>query len=151
MSAKVRFDLEQNEDGFPPISVELLNARLVRDNVFQIQNAPFFAEDISYNDEVIASPTTVPGQYKFEAVVHESDFSSISIILLDASADEFLMDVLRGKDCVIEYGEFGPYRVLAVAIPTETAFKEVAAQLQSLEDRGSISYAELSRIRGRDE
>ena len=141
---KVVFHLEQDEDGYPPIAVEMLNARTLENGTFQIQNAPFFTENISYNDIVKASPTDVSEQYRFDEVVEQSGFTSLSIIILDSSMDTFLMDLLRGLDCVIEYGEFGVYRVLAVAVPDTTDYASLREQLQSIEDRELISFAELA-------
>jgi uncharacterized protein DUF4265 len=141
---KVVFHLEQDEDGYPPIAVEMLNAQTLEDGVFQIQNAPFFTENISYNDIVKALPTDVPDQFRFDEVVEQSGFTSLSIIILDSSMDAFLMDLLRGLDCVIEYGEFGAYRVLAVAVPDTTDYVSLREQLQSIEDRELISFAELA-------
>jgi hypothetical protein len=141
---KVVFHLEQNEDGYPPIAVEMLNARMLENGTFQIQNAPFFTENISYSDIVKASPTDVPEQYRFDEVIEQSSFTSLSIIILDLSMETFLMDLLRGFDCIIEYGEFGVYRVLAIAVPDTTEYAPLREQLQSLEDRELISFAELA-------
>lgn len=114
---KVGYRLEANEDGYPPISLELLNARRVSEDEFRIENSPFFAENVAFHDIVRARATEVPGQFEFYDVVEESPFASLSIIILDSSMDRFLMDLLRGFGCVLEYGEFGAYRVLAVAVP----------------------------------
>src|SRR3546814_18569183 len=38
--AKVLFQLEQDEDGFPPIKVEMINAAPLGDGLFKIENAP---------------------------------------------------------------------------------------------------------------
>ena len=51
---KIEFRLEV-EDGFPPISVESLNARPIEDDRFEILNTPFFAESVAYGDVVVAS------------------------------------------------------------------------------------------------
>ena len=144
MTAKVLFQLEQNEDDFPPIRVEMINATPLGDGLFRIENAPFFAANISYNDVVKASPTDVSGQYDFEEVVEQSQFTALSIIIMDESMDSFLMDLFRGLRCVIEYGEFGVYRVLAVAIPGTIDYGTVREKLQALEDRELISFAELA-------
>lgn len=144
MTCKIIFELERDEDGFPPISVEMLNATSLGDGRFRLQNAPFFAENISYNDIVKATPTGVSGQFRFEEVIEPSEFASISIIILDSSMDEFLMELIRGFDCVVEYGEFGVYRVLAVAIPDATNYALLREKLRLLEDGEQVSVAELA-------
>src|SRR3546814_9556247 len=90
--AKVLFQLEQDEDGFPPIKVEMINAAPLGDGLFKIENAPFFTSNISYNDVVKASPTVVSEQYQFEEVVEQSQFAALSIIIMDESMDSFLME-----------------------------------------------------------
>ena len=144
MVCKVAYRLEQNAEGFPPIAVEILNAIDLGHEQFQIKNAPFFAEGVSYDDVVRALPTAVPGQYQFETVVQASSFISLSLIIMDDSMDSFLMSLLRGLDCVVEYGEFGAYRVLSVAVPEAANYAALRNQLQILEDKGQISFAELA-------
>lgn len=141
---KVFYTLQVNEDGYPPISVEMLNATRVSDDAFLIENSPFFAENVAFHDVVRARPTPVQGQFEFCGVVEESPFTALSIILLDVSMDRFLMDLLRGLGCVLEYGEFGAYRVLAVAVPPRIDYRPLRTQLEDLERRELISFAELS-------
>lgn len=144
MKSKIVFTLERDEDGYPPISIEMLNAVPLEGGLFQIENAPFFVRDISFHDVVRASSTTAQGQFRFEGVIRPSSFTSLSIIILDASMDVFLMDLLRGLQCVIEYGEFGAYRILAVAVPSTTDYDTLRVQPQSLEDKKLISFSELA-------
>ena len=144
MNIKVIFKLEMSEEGFPPVSFEFLNAEVLEGGLFRIKNAPFFVANISYDDVVEVVESDVAGQYQFETVVEQSTFTSVSIILLDESVDSHLMEMLRGQDCVIEYGEFGVYRLLAVAVPESTDYAALRTELQSLEDRQLISFAELA-------
>jgi len=140
---KIAIHLDRNEDGFPPISIELLNADQVSDETFRIRNAPFFAPNVAYQDLVRARPSAVVGQFDLCEMVESSPFTCISIILLDATLDQFMMDLLRGMGCVIEYGEFGVYRVLAVAVPPAADYASLRATLDDLESRELISYSEL--------
>src|SRR3546814_4197040 len=118
----------------------MINAAPLGDGLFKIENAPFFTSNISYNDVVKASPTVVSEQYQFEEVVEQSQFAALSIIIMDESMDSFLMDLFRGLGCVIEYGEFGVYRVLAVAIPGTADYEAIREKLQTLEDRRSEEH-----------
>jgi hypothetical protein len=144
MTSKMIFQLETDEDGYPPISVEMFNVSELGNGLFRVQNAPFFAANISYNDVVRAAPTDVAGQCQFEEVVEPSQFTSVSIIILDSTMDDFLMDLLRGLNCIIEYGEFGVYRVLAVAVPGTADYSSLREKLQLLENKELISFAELA-------
>lgn len=141
---KIAFQLEQDRDGFPPIAVELLNATQLEKDLFRLENAPFFAREHSYGDTVRASPTDIEGQYLFESDVETSSFTSIAIILLDGEMNTFLMDLFRGHHCVIEYGEFGSHRMLAVAVPATDDYAALRRQLMALEEQGKLSFAELA-------
>ena len=83
------------------------------------------------------------GQFDLLELVESSPFTCISIILLGTTLDHFMMDLLRGMGCVIEYGEFGAYRVLAVAVPPAADYASLRATLDELEVRELISYSEL--------
>ena len=142
--AKVAFQLEPDGDGHPPIAVELLNATPIGDGVFCLDNAPSFAPEVAYGDVVRARPTDIEDQHLFDELVEESGFTSISIILLDSAMDSFLKDLLRGHQCVIEYGEFGKFRMLAVAVPATENYSNLRRQLTELEGQGKLSFAELA-------
>jgi hypothetical protein len=130
------------KDGFPPISVERINAKFCGDGMYELENTPFFAPETAFGDIVTAS-LTPHGRLQFDSCVRPSSYKSISIIILDESMDRELMDDLRGRDCVIEYGEFGVFRMLAVGVPPATDYVAIKALLDKHELDGKISYAEL--------
>lgn len=140
---KIRFTLEPDEDGYPPVSVETINAIEVKEHTFRLQNAPFFISGTAYGDLVEAKKTQ-DGGYEFVRCLEASDFKSISIILLSESLDSALMDLLRGRNSVIEYGAFGALRMVAVAIPGDANYQEIKKSLDRYEADGLISYAELA-------
>lgn len=144
MGSKVIFRLKKDEDGYPPISIEMVNATELSENRFQIDNALFFAENVSYHDVVEVTPTDVSGQWEFSSVVEQSSFTSLSIIVLDSIMDSALMSLFRGLDCILEYGEFGAYRMLAVAIPESVDYAKLRDQLVRFEDAERISFCELA-------
>ena len=77
-------------------------------------------------------------------LVKRSPFTSLSIILLSNDLDTFLMDFFRGQQCVIEYGEFGRFRVLAVGAPPEANYLAIKQQLELLERQDKLSFSELA-------
>jgi hypothetical protein len=141
---RIQFRLDPDEDGYPPVTVEVLNASPQADGLFRLDNAPFFTRDVSYGDLVRATPSEVSGQYEFESVVSESAFTSISIILLDREMDELLMNLFRGCQCILEFGEFGKLRMLAVAIPASADYAVLRAKLTGYEAQEKLSFAELA-------
>jgi len=141
-TTKIEFRLEVDEEGYPPISVESLNAQPIEDGAFEILNTPFFAENVAYADTVTAT-LQQDGSLLFESVVKFSGFRAISIILLDDSLDAHLLDLLRGLQCVIEYGEFGATRMFAIGIPEAVNYDPIRASLEEYKRLGKLSYAEL--------
>ena len=141
---KIYFQLRQ-EEGFPPVAVESLNAEGVDDGRYRIQNTPFFTLDAAFGDVVTCEPDA-NGRHVFRSNEVQSGFDAISVILLDETQDGFLMDLLRNLNCVIEYGEFGELRMLAIGLPPgigRNDAKSIRSQLDALEEQGHLSYAEL--------
>lgn len=141
---KVLFDLENDGDGYPPVAHELLNVSCLANGDYQIKNAPFFVRNISYHDVIRAKKSSIENQLEFIGVVKESTFTSISIIIFDQKLDVFLMELLDGLNCVIEFGEFKQYRILAVAIPETADYMKLRIQLEKLEDDDKMSFEELA-------
>ena len=141
-NVKIEFPLEI-VDGYPPISVELLNARPVAASQFELLNTPFFAKNVAYGDSVTAV-TQQDGRLIFESCAEFSGFKALSVILLDDSLDVELLDLLRGLQCVIEYGEFGNLRMVAVGVPDSVDYiPTIRNSLDEYERLGKLSYAEL--------
>lgn len=142
MTPKIKFRIEQDV-GFPPIRAELLNATPLHGGHFRLENAPYFAQGATYHDIVHAVETGLPGVYAFDHVVERSEFIGLSIIILDDAVDARLDAALEGKECIVEYGEFSGYRVIAVAVPPQVDYKALQSQLSELEHLDLISLAEL--------
>lgn len=141
---KIRFELLP-DDGYPPVGVETLNALKLNEGRFLIKNAPFFIQNISYAD-IVEARENENGGYDFVKCLESSDFNSISIILMNNALDVELMDFFRGFESIIEYGEFGSLRMLAVAIPNEISYSEIKKYLDTREAEGLISYSELALV-----
>lgn len=141
---KVLFELDCNEDGYPPIEYELVNVTALSEITFQVDNAPLFIRNLSYNDVVQARKSETKDQFNFVCVKEKSSYTSISIIILDSSMNSCLMDLVRGFDCVTKYGEFGMFRILAVAIPATSNYFKLREQLLYLEERSKITIEELA-------
>jgi Domain of unknown function (DUF4265) len=138
---KIDFSLDI-EDGYPPINVERLNAKEFAPDQYEILNSPFFIKEIAYGDVVTATKTS-EGRLKFTSCVKKSPFKAISVIILDEEMNSKLMDLFRGRNCVIEYGEFGQLKMVAIAIPETEDYQLIRDSLEAFECAGMISYAEL--------
>ncbi|MFT4926975.1 MAG: hypothetical protein ACI8WB_003075 [Phenylobacterium sp.] len=80
-NVKIDFNLDIDENNYPPIKVETLNGILLADGVIKIDNAPFFVEEIAVGDKVKRHISLKRNNYQFEQVLEEGYHKSISIIL----------------------------------------------------------------------
>lgn len=140
-TTKIAFTLHV-EDGYPPISVEHLNAKEFAPGQYEVLNSPFFIPEIAYGD-IIDVNVGENGRLEFKSCLKQSTFKALSIILLDSKMDILIMNLFGGKDCVIEYGEFGAMRMVAVGIPDSTNYAALQKELDAYENAGMLSYAEL--------
>lgn len=138
---RVRFDLEVDEEGFPPISAEFLIGKLKSENTAVLDNTPFFVLGVALGDTVRC--TGSPPDMKFEALVEESGYKAISVIFVDNSYDDELYQLLKAAGCYVEYGEFPEYNMIAAAIPPKANYDGVRDLLEAAENDGKISFAEL--------
>jgi hypothetical protein len=140
-TVKLNFILEV-EDGFPPIGVETLNARACDDGMFEILNTPFFIKEIAYND-IVSAKKNAFGRLEFSECVKQSNFKAISIIFWTDEVRDRIINEFQNKSCIIEYGEFPGYHMLAIAIPHTTDYTAIKSSLDAYESDGDLSYSEL--------
>ena len=101
---KIIFPLEVDEDGYPPISSEALNARREPAG-FVLENTPFFATGVALGDCVDATPVQgVPDKFTFARVVKSSTTKAISVLEYlmlhpdEVLSRERLLDAVWGWD-----------------------------------------------------
>jgi len=140
---KVRFELDVDEDGFPPISVERLNAWRIDDDTFELDNPPFFVDSVAVGGTIQCHETEQPGVYDFAFVKSESGNKSIAIIFIENKCVEEVYQFMKSCGCYCEYGEFHVFNMLAVSIDKDVSYKTVVSFLNQKEKAGDISYAEL--------
>jgi len=147
MFIKVRFDLEIDEDGYPPVGSESLNAVVLGANKFQIDNTPFFIERIAVGDIIEAHKTPESGErFVFDKILSLSKDQSLSLIFLDDSFIEGVSTKLQQLGCYCEYGEFssGNLKMVAVNVAQPDTYHDVMSFLLHLETQEVLSVAELS-------
>ena len=144
---KIVFPLDVDEEGFPPISSEALNAR--RDPPgFVLENTLFFATGVALGDRVEGIPVQgTPEKFTFARVIESSTCKAISIIFLDVGIKEAIYQELKRRGCYCEYGEFGRgghLQMLAVAVPESCDYEAVSRFLAEHEAGEQLSFAELA-------
>jgi hypothetical protein len=124
---KVLFELEQDDEGFPPITVETLWCKTVRGRLI-VDNTPVFASGVSCGDEIAAIEKQ--GRRVFEKVVNASGNSSVMVFSEVESVRRELCKQLRQMNCVTEEGSqvFAPF--VAVNIPQAIAYGPVKLLLE---------------------
>jgi hypothetical protein len=105
-------------------------------------NTPFFVKETAY-DDIVSARKNADGRLEFIECVEQSTFKAISIILWSKEVGDRLVKDFHGKDCIIEYGEFPGYKMLAIAIPHSTDYAVIKSSLDKYEGIEDLSYAEL--------
>lgn len=76
---KVLFHLEQDEDGYPPFSIEGLWCKKASNDTYIVDNVPFYTYGISLGDEICV--TEEDGEYHFQSIVNPSGNSTLRVHL----------------------------------------------------------------------
>lgn len=139
--ARVKFDLDV-DDGYPPVSSELIYADILSDSRVKLANTPFFVEGVALGDVVECLKHT-DDTFEYMSVIEESGNKSLSVIFIDSSIEESLYQRVKSMGHYCEYGEFPEYSMLAISVENDRSINELVDLLSSMEDQGKISYAEL--------
>lgn len=136
---KIYFRFEQDEDGYPPVTVESVWAKpSEKSSEYIIDNVPFFAREATIGDTV--SVREEDGTHWFDRVVARSRNSLVRITFFDRDCAEAIGERLVAFGCSIEC--LREYNLMAVSIPGTTALGDVQAILQSEANAGRIDYEE---------
>lgn len=136
---KVHFRLMQDEDGYPPATVESLWAKTgVNTDEYVVDNVPFFACDATIGDTVLVREEE--GHRWFEKLVHSSPNSLLRVVFFDRSCIDKVNEHLVALGCSTEYVK--QYNLLAVSVPGTTSLSEVQNYLRAEAEKGSIDYEE---------
>lgn len=113
---KIVFELERDEDGWPPLSAESLWAYDLGDGTFRIDNVPWYVRDLAVDDIVAAA--NQDGRLVFTEFARKSEHLTIRIYCLTDA------DITAEAASVVEvFRSFGLYtertggRLLALDIP----------------------------------
>lgn len=139
---KIFFNLEPGSwHGF---QTETLNATLVREGVYKLENSPFFVSDVSFRDWVAAS--RVEGKLLFDKVIVRSGHSTYRILLKDAEQNqkrwyEYWLK-LQSVGCTYEENRSLNLPMLTVDVPAEVDIYSVYRLLQDGEEAGVWEFEE---------
>ena len=122
---KVAFELKQDEDGYPPVSVETLWASQVGPDLFRLDNIPFYAREVS-SEDVVRTEVKF-GRNVFQEVVHPSTNSVFRIFVTAESDVPAARASFKYLGCESELSNIP--KLFAVEVPGIVPFGPVATLL----------------------
>lgn len=150
---KIRFDLAQDADGYPPATAEYLWASELGDGRYQIDNIPFFVIGVSCFD-IVSAVKDPYGVLCGERLLEEKGHSTIRVILLDhTGADSIearskeLRSALEVRGCSTEQSHIS--RLISADVPPEVDFQNLRSFLQKGSDDGRWDFEEAAIAHGR--
>lgn len=136
---KVLFHLEQDEDGYPPFSIEGLWCKKTENGTYIVDNVPFYAYGISLGDEICA--TKEDGEYHFQSIVNPSGNSTLRVHFNDER-----MPIVKSKfldmGCELEVSNLPSF--ISINVPSGVSLKAVEDTLNNMENE----YDELGYEHG---
>jgi hypothetical protein len=113
--------LEQDEDGYPPTSVESLWVIPTGEGLFEVDNIPFFAWGLALEDVVAAEPEE--GVWRFKEVVRHSGHATVRLIVYDVAEAPAILERFTRLGCLSERSHIPG--LIAVDVPPSTPWSEV--------------------------
>lgn len=138
-SVKVNFQLVQDEDSYPPVTVESVWAQpTTKAGEYLLDNIPFFAQEATVGDLVRVHEED--GHLWFESVVVRSQNSLVRVVFFDRASVERVNERLVALGCSTEY--LKAHNLLAVSIPDSVNLRDVQGCLQAEARAGILDYEE---------
>jgi hypothetical protein len=141
---KVIFDLEPEDEEWPPVSREGVWARPLSADQYELDNVPWFARGVSYGDRVRAVPDEDGVLVVRERVEWSGRYTVRVVPLGDSQAEEQVREVIEefsalGVDCE---GALPSYKLVALDIPWDADISRVKALLTAGEAQGRWGFEE---------
>ena len=135
---KVAFELEQDEHGYPPVTLENLWAAQLGPDTYRLDNIPFYAHGVASED--VVRTELQHGINVFREVVHPSQNSVFRVYVTDKSDVPAAREAFKDLGCESELSDIS--RLFAFEIPSEVDFAPVANLLIDGLDKERWEYEE---------
>ncbi|WNG46390.1 DUF4265 domain-containing protein [Archangium minus] len=132
---KVLFELEKEDEDYPPVEYERLWARPLGEGLFEIDNIPFFVRGISVGDVVAAQQGK--GEVVFSELVRASGNSTLRIIVFDESHVEEVRRQIQALGCSTE---LNVSKMLGVDVPPRIDLQAVREWLMEKQSSGTLEF-----------
>ncbi len=123
---KIAFRLEQDEDGWPPVSWELIWAIPGLGDTAELGNIPFFAKGVAAGDLVAFSRDG--DQLTFAGVLLPGGHSTIRVIMYESGQTAATREALQAMGCETE-GSHLP-SLFVVDVPPNADYRHVTEFLE---------------------
>lgn len=140
---KVRFELEPDDDGWPPVGGESLWAFSLGDGRYRLDNTPWFVRGVSCYDVVEAAADDEQGVPVVERVVERSGHLTVRVLPLgDRSVEVLAALIAEFDDLGVDCEGDQVHGLLALDIPPSTRLAPVKDHLDAGEASGRWEYEE---------
>ncbi len=135
---KLMFQIEQDDDGYPPISVESVWAKPTGSGTYLVDNIPFFATDAALGDEVNAKD--IDGDLFYVSMKKPSGNSLLRVVFFDSKASDDLIEQLARLECDTERSHVDC--LVAINVPPPVKLRKVQQLLNTGCERQHWDYEE---------
>lgn len=125
---KIFFELEQDDDGYPPVTCESVWATPVEQGLYRLGNIPFFARGVAYED-VVSAVRKDDGTLGFVDVIQPSGHSTLRVIAYEESDAPVLRRKLEELGCDTEQSHIP--NLFAVDVPPSVSLEAVKHLLEA--------------------
>ena len=119
---KIFFELQQDEDGYPPVTRESLWATPTDDGLYRLDNIPFFAHGVAFADLVSAEAGS-EGTLCFTRVTQPSGHATLRVIVFDSADALPLRGDLESLGCDTEQSHVP--NLFAIDVPPQVSMEDV--------------------------
>ena len=128
--------MEQDEDGYPPFSIEGLWCKKTGNGTYIVDNVPFYTYGISLGDEICV--TKENGEYLFQSIVNPSGNSTLRVHFNDKRI-QIVKAKLLDMGCKVEISNLPSF--ISINVPSEVSLKGVEDVLSNMEkEYESLGY-----------
>ncbi|WP_426201228.1 DUF4265 domain-containing protein [Pseudomonas sp. TWP3-1] len=133
---KIIFELTPDEDDYPPVSAESVWGIYQGDNVYIVDNTPYYTYGVSKGDSVLARQND--GELIVTHVIRQGGHSTIRVYANNPEKKSEIIDKLQklGASCVSNK----ELSLFSVDIPGSCVFSVVDEYLSAISDGENIAY-----------
>ena len=128
--------LKQDDEGWPPVTHEHLEAEFVGPSRYRVLSAPVFAQGMAVND--IVATKNHDGREWVTHVVEEADHGLMRVVVRDDSLDrEHVVKVFNSMGCNAVLTSFG---IITIDVPPTVDAEHVLQELHAGFDEGDWDF-----------